>query len=306
MDEHGYFSLGTGADYVASFIGKTPFFLEVNGKMPRTFGQNQIHISQIEGYITVDYPLYEESIRPPAAVDHRIGSFIVEQIENGSTIQAGIGSIPNAVIQNLRTHRNLGIHTELMSDGLIELVKTGVVNGVEKKTNRGKIVTTFALGTNRLYEFLHENPAIEFLPVEIVNDPREIAREDNMISINATTEIDFLGQCASETIKGKYYSSTGGQSDFVQGAAFAKNGKSFICLHSTAKQGTISKIRPQLSNSSVVTTSKNDVDRIVTEYGVAELRGKSIADRTKALIRIAHPNFREELTFEAKQRGFII
>jgi acyl-CoA hydrolase len=305
MDEHGYFSLGTEADYVSSFIGKVPFFLEVNKRMPRTFGENQIHISQIEGYIHADYPLYEVPIPPLTDKDLRIGSFIVEQIENGSTIQVGIGAIPNAVISLLRNHKNLGIHTELVSDGVIDLVESGVVNGIEKVTNPGKIVTTFALGTQKLYDFLHENPAIEFLPVEVVNDPREIAKEDKMVSINATSEVDFYGQCASETIGGNYYSSTGGQADFAQGAGLAKKGKSFICLHSTAKGGTISRISPHLTAGSVVTTSKNDVDRLVTEYGVAELRGKSIAQRTKALIDIAHPKFREELMYEARRMGFL-
>nr|WP_295969799.1 acetyl-CoA hydrolase/transferase C-terminal domain-containing protein [uncultured Bacillus sp.] len=305
IDEHGYFSLGTQADYTASFIGKVPFFLEVNQQMPRTFGENQIHISQIEGYITVDYPIQEIAIPHVTEIDQVIGSYIVEQIEDGATFQAGIGAIPNAVISLLGSHKNLGIHTELISDGVIDLVEAGIVTGSEKKTYPGKIVTTFALGTKRLYEFLDENPAVEFLPVEVVNDPREIAREEKMISINATTEVDFYGQCASETISGKYYSSSGGQADFAQGVRLSKHGKGFICLHSTAKNGTISKIRPQLSLGSVVTTSKNDVDRIVTEFGVAELRGKNIEQRTKALIKIAHPTFRDELTYDAKRLGFL-
>lgn len=306
IDEHGYFSLGTQAAYVSSFIGKVPFFLEVNKQMPRTFGANQIHISQIEGYITVDYPLHEITISTVTDTDQRIGSYIVEQIEDGSTIQAGIGAIPNAVMHLLNSHKNLGIHTELLSDGMIDLVETGVVNGIEKRTYPGKIVTTFALGTKRLYDFLHENPVVEFLPVEVVNDPYEIAKEEHMISINATTEVDFLGQCASETIGGNYYSSTGGQADFAQGVSLAKKGKGFICLHSTAKNESISRIRPHLTTGSVVTTSKNDVDRIVTEYGVAELRGKSIAQRTSAIINIAHPKFREELTYEARRMGILI
>ncbi|MDR4947238.1 acetyl-CoA hydrolase/transferase family protein [Neobacillus cucumis] len=306
LDEHGYFSLGTQSDYVASFIGKVPFFLEVNQQMPRTFGANQIHISQIEGYISVDYPLHEVPSPPITEKDQRIASFITEQIEDGSTIQSGIGAIPNAVISMLNNHKNLGIHTELLSDGVIDLVEAGIVNGIEKKTYPGKIIATFALGTKRLYDFIHENTSVEFLPVDLVNDPREIAKEDSMISINATTEIDFFGQCASETIGGKYYSSSGGQVDFALGARFAKNGKGFICLHSTAKDGTISRIRPCLTAGSVVTTSKNDVDRIVTEYGMAELRGKSISQRAKELIKIAHPKFREELAYEAKRLGFII
>lgn len=305
MDEHGYFSLGTEADYVASFIGKIPFFLEVNEQMPRTFGENQIHISQIAGYIETDYPLQEIPIPPISETDSRIAAFVARQIEDGSTLQSGIGAIPNAVVNMLTNHKNLGLHTELLSDGVIDLVEAGIINGIEKKTHPGKIVTTFALGTKRLYDFIHENPSVEFLPANVVNDPRQIAKEDKMISINATTEVDFFGQCASETIAGKYYSSSGGQADFAQGVQFSKNGKGFVCLHSTAKNGEISTIRPCLSPGSVVTTSKNDVDRVVTEYGVAELRGKSIVQRTKALIKIAHPKFRDELAFEAKKMGFL-
>jgi acyl-CoA hydrolase len=306
IDEHGYFSLGTQADYVASFIGKVPFFLEVNQQMPRTFGGNQIHISQIEGFIQTDYPLHEVPTSVVTDIDRRIASYITEQIEDGSTIQSGIGAIPNAVVSLLGSHKNLGVHTELLSDGVVDLVEAGIVNGIEKKTYPGKLVATFALGTKRLYDFIHENTGVEFHPVHVVNDPREIAKEDQMISINATTEVDFYGQCASETVGGKYYSSSGGQADFAQGARFAKRGKGFLCLHSTAKDGTISRIRPSLTPGSVVTTSKNDVDRIVSEYGIAELRGKSITQRTKALINIAHPKFRNELTAEAKHLGFII
>ncbi len=306
MDEHGYFSLGTQADYAASFIGKMPFILEVNKQMPRTFGANQIHVSQIEGFIEADYPLTESGFATITDTDIKIAGFIAEQIENGSTLQAGIGAIPNAVVSQLENHRHLGIHSELISDGIVDLVEIGVIDGMYKNTHKGKIVTTFAFGSQRLYDFIDNNVGVEFLPVDVVNDPREIAKEDKMISINATTEVDFFGQCASETIGGKYYSSSGGQSDFARGAIFSKEGKGFICLHSTTKDGSISKIQPHLSAGSVVTTSKNDADRVVTEYGVAELRGKCISDRAKALIAIAHPKFREELLFEAKRLGFII
>jgi acyl-CoA hydrolase len=305
MDEHGYFSLGTQADYVASFIGKVPFFLEVNPNMPRTFGANQVHISQILGYIEVDYPLHEAKEPNITEIDRRIASHVVERIQDGATLQVGIGAIPNAIIGFLENHKNLGIHTELLTDGIVDLANKGVINGIEKKTNQGKIVGTFALGSKKLYDFIHENTGVEMLPVDYVNDPRVIGQEDNMISINATTEVDFLGQCASETIAGRYYSSSGGQADFARGARFAKNGKGFICLHSTTRDGSISRIRPQLTIGSAVTTSKNDVDHIVTEYGVASLRGKSIAERTKALLAIAHPKFREELEFEAKKFGLL-
>lgn len=305
MDEHGYFTLGTSADYVAPFIGKVPFFLEVNKQMPRTFGRNEIHLSQIEGYINVDYPLFEAHPPEITDIDRKIAELVAERIDNGSTIQSGIGAIPNAIVSMLTNHKNLGIHTELLSDGVMELIEKGVVTGTEKKLLPGKAVTTFALGTKNLYDFINNNLAIEMLPVSYVNDPRVIGEEDNMVSINATTEIDFLGQCASETIQGRYYSSSGGQADFAKGAMFAKNGKGFICLHSTAKNGTVSRIQPQLSLRSVVTTSKNSVDHVVTEYGVAKLRGKCLSKRTQELINIAHPDFRDELTFTAKQWGLL-
>ena len=306
MDKHGFFSLGTNADYIAPFIGKVPFFLEVNQQMPRTYGTNQIHISQIEGYIHVDYPLYEAKAPQSNEIDKKIASFVAERIEDHSTIQVGIGGIPNSIISQLKNHKDLGIHTELLSDGIIDLIEKGVITGYEKNLFPGKVVATFALGTKRLYNFMDHNVQIEMLPVDYVNDPRIIGQENKMVSINATTEVDFLGQCASETIKGQYYSSSGGQADFARGAMLSKNGKGFICLPSTAKGGKISRIQSQLSTGSVVTTSKNDVDHIVTEYGVASLRGKSISERTKELIRIAHPNFRDELTFSAKKLGFII
>lgn len=303
MDEHGYFSLGVTADYVAPFIGRVPFFLEVNKQMPRTFGSNEIHISQIEGYTNVDYPLIEVQPAVISEEDKKIAQFVAERIENGATIQSGIGAIPNAIVSMLTNHKNLGIHTELMADGVMELIQKGVATGTEKKISPGKAVTTFALGTKELYSFLDNNPGIEMLPVSYVNDPRIIAQEDNIVAINATTEVDFLGQCASETVQGRYYSSSGGQADFARGAMFAKNGKGFICLHSTAKNGTISRIQPQLSARSVVTTSKNDVDHVVTEFGVASLRGKSLSQRAQELINIAHPDFRDELTFMAKKWG---
>ncbi|MEK4090466.1 acetyl-CoA hydrolase/transferase family protein [Viridibacillus sp. FSL H8-0110] len=301
MDEHGYFTLGTQADYAACFIGNAPFFLEVNEHMPRTFGQNLIHISQIEGFIEHHTPLVKNPDPVIEEKDIRIAEYVAEYIKNGDTLQAGIGSIPNAVISLLNNHRHLGIHTELITDGVVGLVEKGVVDGSQKKTNKGKIVGTFALGTDKLYEFLHNNPIVEFQTVDVTNDPRLIAKEDNIVSINATTEVDIYGQCASETVAGKYYSSTGGQFDFARGANFAENGRGFICMHSTTKNDTISRIKVLLTNGSVVTTSKNEVDKVVTEYGVAELKGKSISARAKALIEIAHPKFKDELIFEAKK-----
>jgi len=305
MDEEGYFSLGTEADYAAAFIGKFPFLLQVNSFMPRTHGTNRIHISQISGFIEHNQPLFELPSLEPTEIDQKIASFIAERISNGSTLQVGIGGIPNAVIQLLEHHQHLGIHTEMLTDGIAELAQKGVIDGTAKKTHQGKIIGSFALGTKKLYDFIHENSDLQMLPVDYVNDPRNIAKEDNMIAINATTEVDLYGQCASETIAGKYYSSSGGQVDFGTGVRFSKNGKGFICLYSTAKQDEISRIQPLLTPNSIVTTSKNDVDFVVTEHGIAELKGKSLAKRAEELIRIAHPKFQEELRFEAKNLGIL-
>ncbi|MFD1927935.1 acetyl-CoA hydrolase/transferase family protein [Sporosarcina siberiensis] len=305
MDKHGYFSLGTQADYISEFIGKVPFVLEVNKHMPRSFGENQIHSSQIAGYVTNDLPLSEEKTPIVSEKDNKIAEIVTNYIEDGDTLQIGIGAIPNAVMSLLTSRRHIGIHTEMLTDGIVDLVASGAVDGTKKFTNKGKIVAAFAFGTQRLYDFIHENPSIEFLPVSTVNDPREIAREERIVSINATTEVDLYGQCASETIGGRYYSSTGGQADFARGAHLAKHGKGFICMHSTVKNDTISRIKVLLTPGSVVTTSKNDVDTIVTEYGIASLYGKSLSQRAKSLIAIAHPAFREELEFEAKKNGFL-
>ncbi len=202
MDRHGYFSLGTNCDYAAPFVGRAPFFLEVNARMPRTFGRNQVHVSQVAGWAEVDRPLVEVPAAEPTDRDRRIAAFVAERIPDRATIQAGIGAIPNALLAALTGHRDLGVHTELLSDGMIDLVEKGVVTGTHKRLAPGKVVTTFALGTNRLYDFLHENPAVELLPVDYVNDPRVIAEEDCFVSINATTEVDLVGQCASETVVG--------------------------------------------------------------------------------------------------------
>jgi acyl-CoA hydrolase len=305
MDRHGYFSLGTNCDYVAPFIGSVPFFLEVNHRMPRTSGRNQLHVSQVAGYTEVNRPLIEVPNAEPSEIDRRIAAQVAERVPDRATLQVGIGSIPNALLEGLRGHRELGIHTELLSDGVIDLVERGVVTGTRKKLEPGKLVTTFALGTQRLYTFLDENPAIEFLPVDYVNDPRVIALEDCFVSINATTEVDLIGQCASETVAGRYWSSSGGQADFARGAMYSPHGRAFVVLPSTAAGGTVSRIRSTLTTGSVVTTLKNTVDHIVTEHGVADMRGRSMSERARALIRIADPRFRDELERGAKELGYL-
>ncbi len=304
-DRHGYFSLGLNADYVASFIGRARFFLEANTRMPRTFGRNQVHVSQVVGWCEADYPLLETEPATISDTDRRIAEFVAERVPNGATLQVGIGSTPNAILSALSGHRDLGVHTELLSDGVVDLVEAGVVNGVAKDLNRTKTVGTFALGTSRLYDFLDENTAFELWPVRYVNDPRVIAQESNFVSINSTIAVDLIGQCASETVGGVYYSSSGGQADFARGAMYSRGGQGFVVLHSTTRGDTISKIVPQLAAGDVVTTMKNTVDKVVTEWGVAELRGRSIRERAMALIAIAHPDHRRTLTDAAQRLHFI-
>ncbi len=304
-DRHGYFSLGLNADYVSSFIGRARFFLEANRQMPRTFGRNQVHISQVVGWTEADYPLVEVPPAGVADIDMRIAALVAERIANASTVQVGIGAIPNAIMSSLVDHRDLGVHTELISDGVMDLVDRGVVTGVAKELNRTKTVGTFALGTQRLYDFLDENAAFELWPVRYVNDPRVIAQERDFVSINATIAVDLLGQCASETVAGRYYSSSGGQSDFARGAMYSPGGQGFVVLHSTARGGAVSKIVPQLAAGDVVTTLKNTVDKVVTEWGVAELRGRSIRQRAQSLIAIAHPQHRQSLSAAARRLGFV-
>lgn len=305
LDRHGYFSLGLNADYVSSFIGRARFFLEANPRVPRTFGRNQIHVTQVVGWSEAEYPLVEVPPPPPDGDDERIAGFVAERIPDRATIQTGIGAIPNAILSALGSHRDLGVHTELLSDGVMDLVERGVVTGVAKQLNRTKAVGTFALGTQRLYDFLDENAAFELWPVRYVNDPRVIAQEAGFVSINATIAVDLLGQCASETVQGSYYSSSGGQADFARGAMYSDGGQGFVVLHSTAKAGTISKIVPQLAAGDVVTTLKNTVDKVVTEWGVAELRGRSIRERARALIAVAHPDHREQLSHDADRLGYL-
>ncbi len=304
-DRHGFFSLGCNADYVARFIGRAPFFLECNPCMPRTRGENTVHVSQIAGWVEAEYPLPEMPVAKVGEKDRMIGDLIAERIPDGATIQVGIGSIPAAAIGALRHHRNLGVHTELLSDSLAELFNAGVITGTDKVTRPGKMVTTFAMGTKTFYDFVDDNAAVELLPVDWVNDPRVIGREHCFASINATAEVDVLGQANSEMIGGRLYSGSGGQADFAKGAMFSPNGKGFLALHSTNAEETVSRIKVRLGPGAVITTLKNTVDHVVTEFGVAELRGQPIDVRARRLIDIAHPKFRDELEAEARAAGYL-
>jgi acyl-CoA hydrolase len=304
-DRHGYLSLGTNADYTARFIGALPFFVEVNPNMPRTFGENTLQLDQVAGFCEADYPLVE--IPPTHATDRdrAIAALVAERIPDGATIQAGIGAIPSATLGMLRDRRDLGLHAELFSDGVMDLFESGALTGTRKVSRPGKLVATFVLGTRRLHDFVHDNAAVELLPVDWVNDPRVIGRERCFVSINATIEVDLLGQCNSEMIAGRYYSGSGGQTDFARGAMYSEGGMGFIVLHSTTADETVSRIVSRLCPGAPVTTMKNTVDHVVTEYGIAELRGRSIARRAEALIGIAHPKFRDSLRADARALGFL-
>ena len=302
-DRHGFFSLGTNADYSARFLGEIPVFLEVDPNMPRTFGENNIHISQIAGWCESDEPLLEVPPAQATDLDRRIAELVAERVPDQATIQVGIGAVPNALLGMLEEHRNLGIHTELLTDGIVDLIESGAATGLSKATRPGKVVTTFALGTSKTYDYIADNPMVEMLPVDWVNDPRVIGREPRFVSINSTLEVDFLGQCNSEVINGRYWSGSGGQADFARGAMHAPEGQGFVVLHSTTRDGSTSRIVARLSPGAAVTTDKNTVDKVVTEHGVAELRGRTIGERARALIAIAHPDHRDELTRAAHELG---
>lgn len=307
MDKHGWFSLSTVSSYSPAMIEKARhIFLEVNDHQPRAVCGAQIHVSQVDGLIEVSHAL---PVLPPTKIDavsQQIGGLIAERIQDGSCIQLGIGAIPDAVGAALKEKHDLGIHTEMFTDSMVELIQCGAVNNSKKQIHRGQSVTTFAFGSQRIYDYIDDNPGIALLPVDYVNDPNVICRNDNMISINAALEVDLWGQVCAESVGTRHMSGTGGQVDYVRGATQSRGGKSFIAFTSTAKGDTISKIKSVLTPGAVVTTSKNDVDYIVTEYGVAHLRGEPLSSRARQLIAIAHPNFRDELSFEARKRGILI
>jgi acyl-CoA hydrolase len=304
-DRHGYFSLGLHAEYAAAMIGQAPFFVEANARMPQTFGENQVHVSEVVGWCEADYPLIEVPPREASEADRRIAEQVVERIPDGATIQAGIGSVPDQVLHLLAEHRELGVHTELLGEGFVDLIESGAVTGTRKATHRNRVITTSVLGTARLHDFVARNAGVELWPVDHTNDPRNIGREPRMNTINATLEVDFLGQCASESLGSDYWSSSGGQADYVRGALYSENGQSFIVLHSTPRDESSSRIVPALRPGAAVTAYKNVVDKVVTEYGVAKLHGSSIRERTKRLIAIAHPKFRDELAARAREVGYL-
>jgi acyl-CoA hydrolase len=302
MDEHGYFSLALAPDYTMAAIAQArAVVLEVNPNVPFANGDCHVHISQVTALTESTDPLFEVGLPKIGPVQEAIGKYVAEMIPDGATLQIGYGGIPDAVVMQLTDKHDLGVHTEMIGDGIMGLVEAGVITNRKKNHLPGKAIATFALGSKKLYQFLHRNPGVEMHPSNFTNDPYLAGRNDKLHTINATMQIDLLGQCGSESLGSAPYSGTGGQSDFVRAANRSNGGKSFIVLPSTAKNDTISRIVPVLSPGTHLTTSKNDVNYVVTEFGVAQLRGKSARQRCEALIGIAHPQFRSELRDAARR-----
>lgn len=313
-DKHGFVSLSLSNVYEKHMIEKADtVILEINPNLPRTLGDLEVHENAIDYFVEVDYPAPELPDNEPNEKDKQIGQNIADLIHDGDTIQLGIGGIPNAVALALMDKKDLGVHTEMLTTGFMKLFNNGAITGSKKTLHRGKMVAAFALGTRELYDFIDDNPAVMLLDGNYVNDPMVIGQNDNQVSINTTIEVDLTGQCASESIGTMQFSGTGGQTDTATGAQRAKNGRSFIALYSTAnvknketgEREPISKIVPTLKPGAAVSLSRNDVDHIVTEYGVARLRGTNIKERVERLIAIAHPDFRAELKEEAEKLGYI-
>jgi acyl-CoA hydrolase len=302
MDAHGYFSLSLGADYTMAAVAKArAVVLETNPNVPFANGNCHVHISQVTALVESTEPVLEVGLPKIGPVQEAIGKYVADLIPDGATLQIGYGGIPDAVVMQLTDKKDLGVHTEMVGDGIMTLVEAGVVTNRRKNYHPGKMLATFALGSNKLYRFMHRNPALEMHPVDFTNDPALAGLNDNLIAINATMQVDLIGQCGSESLGFTPYSGTGGQSDFVRAANRSRGGKAFIVLPSTAKNDTISRIVPTLTPGTHVTTSKNDINYVVTEHGVAQLRGKSAKQRAEALIGIAHPDFRAELREAAKK-----
>ena len=301
MDEDGNFALSLGADYTMAALAKArAVVLEVNPNVPYAFGNCRVHISQVTALVESEEPVLEVGLPKIGAVQEAIGKYVADMIDDGSTLQIGYGGIPDAVVMQLTHKHDLGVHTEMIGDGLLSLVECGAITNRRKNYQPGKMIATFALGSRKLYQFMHRNPMLEIHPVNFTNDPALAGLNDNLVAINAALQVDLLGQCGSESLGFAPFSGTGGQSDFVRAANRSRGGKAFIVLPSTAKGDTLSRIVPVLAPGTHVSTSKNDVNYVVTEFGVAQLRGKSAKQRARELIGIAHPLFRSELTEQAR------
>ncbi len=304
MDADGFFSFGTNIDY-AQPVSRTAkrVILEVNPNMPRVFGDSTVHVSNVTAIVEHTGPLLEAGKAPATPQDEAIGAIIADLVDEGATLQMGIGALPNAVCAALKDHRHLGIHTEMLTPGLVQLMRAGVVDNSRKTLHPGKTIFSFSMGDRALYDFLHENPDIEGHPVNYVNDVGVIAANAKMVSVNATLQVDLNGACCSEHLGGRQFTASGGQLDFVRGAYGSAGGRSIIACHSTAAKGTVSRIVPRLDGP--VTTPRNDTQIVVTEFGWADLKGQSIDARARALIGLAHPDFRDDLTAAARRDGLL-
>jgi len=313
-DKHGFMSLSTSNVYEKEMVEAADIVVfEINPNFPRTFGDMEVHISDVDYLVEVDYPVPTLPNVEPNEKDLKIGQLIAEHIHDGDNLQLGIGGIPNAVAKSLMDKKDLGIHTEMFTSGMIDLIEAGVITGKKKTLHKGKHVCCFAMGSKELYDYIDNNPSVMILPGSYVNDPAVMGLNDNQVSINSTIEVDLTGQCCSESIGTMQISGTGGQADTAIGAQNAKNGRSFISLYSTTtlknketgEYEEVSKIVTTLKAGAAVSLSRNDVDYIVTEYGIVNLRGKNIRERAELLISIAHPKFRESLRKEAIEAGFL-
>ncbi|KAA0214764.1 acetyl-CoA hydrolase/transferase family protein [bacterium] len=299
-DRHGYCTVGVAADVVVSAIRHARHVVaEINPRMPRTWGNTIIHVSRLHAAVQVDYPLPQLTPEPIDETSRAIGRHVAGLIDDGDCLQLGIGGIPNAVLAELRNHRRLGLHTEMLSDGIVDVIESGALDCSRKNYHPDKAICSFVMGTQRLYDFVDDNPFVESYGNEFVNDPFNIAKNDRMVAVNSAIAIDLTGQVNSDSLGTRPYSGIGGQVDFIRGAARSQGGKPVIALPSTAKGGALSRIVPTLERGAGVVTSRGDVRWVVTEYGVADLYAKGLRERVKALIAIAHPKFRAELEREA-------
>ncbi len=305
-DKHGYMSMGISVDIVKAAVETASIVIaQVNASMPRVHGDTFIHINHVDFIVPHDEPLLEYKPSVPDDIAHSIGKYVAQIVQNGDTIQVGYGSMPNAILASLKNKKHLGVHTELLSDGIVELMKEGVIDNSKKTQRRGKTVASFCMGEKQTYDYLHDNPAIEFHPIDVTNNPLTIAAEDNMVAINAALQIDLTGQSSSESIGRVFYSGIGGHADFMRGTTLAHNGKTILTLRSTSNDGKYSRIVPLLDEGAGVTLTRGDIHYVVTEYGIAYLHGKNIRERAMDLIAIAHPRFKPWLIEEAKKQGLI-
>jgi len=305
-DNHGYMSLGVSVDITKAAVeNASTVITQVNSHMPRVHGDTFMHIDNVDFIIPYDEPILEYETKVPGEIAQRIGNYVARIIKDGDTIQVGYGSLPNAILLNLRNKKHLGVHTELLSDAIVELMKNGVIDNTKKSIDRGKAVATFCMGKKKTYEYIHDNPGIEFRTIDYTNNPLIIAQHNNIVAINSALEVDLTGQATAESIGKIFYSGIGGQADFMRGAVLSHNGKTILALQSTAENGTVSRIVPFLKEGAGITLNRGDIHYVITEYGIAYLHGKNIRERAMELISIAHPKFRPSLIEKAKKLNLI-